>query len=357
MADYVTRVRTKYGDKQIDYNALANLPRLYTGANAIKASRSGEIVEINDASPFEHILSCRLASDTVLDFSSTQIYRSGKNLIDLSKAGFNGCIAAGNGVQANIKGGYYIEFALPYLVSFIQNNDGETLTFSVANPVADATITMVIMYTDGTYLAQSSPTKAVSLTINNAGRTVSKILLRPIARSDLFTDTSTVIEDIQLELGANATEFEAPKGIGIYTSNSTGTVDGITSLSPSVTLWADTEGVAIECEYDKDINVVIAELLARIDRSTSYISQIELLSSKWQGTASPYSQAVTLEGISEYSKVDINPSIEQLSIFHNKDIAFIAENDDGVVTVYCIGQKPTDNYTMQVTITEVNANG
>ena len=28
MMDYVTRIRTKYGDKQIDYNSLANLPTL-----------------------------------------------------------------------------------------------------------------------------------------------------------------------------------------------------------------------------------------------------------------------------------------------------------------------------------------
>lgn len=30
MADYVTKIRTSSGDKQIDYNALANLPSVYT---------------------------------------------------------------------------------------------------------------------------------------------------------------------------------------------------------------------------------------------------------------------------------------------------------------------------------------
>lgn len=35
MADYVTKVRTSTGDKQIDYNALANLPTIPEDALAI----------------------------------------------------------------------------------------------------------------------------------------------------------------------------------------------------------------------------------------------------------------------------------------------------------------------------------
>ena len=45
--------------------------------------------------------------------------------------------------------------------------------------------------------------------------------------------------------------------------------------------------------------------------------------------------------------------MEQLAIFHNKDLSFVAENEDGVVTVYAIGQKPENDYTMQVTVKEV----
>ena len=87
------------------------------------------------------------------------------------------------------------------------------------------------------------------------------------------------------------------------------------------------------------------------------ITHIELLASKWQGTESPYSQVVSIGGVTGNSRVDINPSVEQLAIFHDKDIAFVTENEDGVVTVYCIGQKPANDYTMQVTVTEVIANG
>ena len=92
-------------------------------------------------------------------------------------------------------------------------------------------------------------------------------------------------------------------------------------------------------------------------QATSKIAYIDLLSANWEGDASPYSQVINIDGTTENSKVDINPSIEQLAIFHQKDISFVAENEDGVITVYCVGQKPSADYQMQITITEVIANG
>lgn len=62
------------------------------------------------------------------------------------------------------------------------------------------------------------------------------------------------------------------------------------------------------------------------------------------------------EDITVNSKVDLQPSTNQLAIFHEKDLAFVAENEDGVVTVFCVGQKPTHDYTVQATVTEVVPN-
>lgn len=83
------------------------------------------------------------------------------------------------------------------------------------------------------------------------------------------------------------------------------------------------------------------------------IADVELPAAAWVGAESPYSQVVTIAGVTKYSQVDLTPSVEQLAIFHNKDLAFVTENEGGVVTVYAIGDKPTNDYTMQVTITEV----
>ena len=84
------------------------------------------------------------------------------------------------------------------------------------------------------------------------------------------------------------------------------------------------------------------------------ISTATLLASKWVGQDSLYHQVVTIEGVTKNSQVDLTPSAEQLAIFYEKDLTFVAENDGGVVTVYLIGQKPANDYVIQVTITEVS---
>ena len=89
--------------------------------------------------------------------------------------------------------------------------------------------------------------------------------------------------------------------------------------------------------------------------AASKLSTVTILASAWNVVDNYYSQVVTIDGITPNSKVDLLPSAEQLSIFHNKDLAFVTENDGGVVTVYAIGDKPTNDYTMQVSITEVTA--
>ena len=121
-----------------------------------------------------------------------------------------------------------------------------------------------------------------------------------------------------------------------------------------MTLLTDTEDAYMSAEYVIDTKTYIDKYV----KNTSGVhSSVTLLASAWQGSSNLYSQVVSINGVTANSKVDLNPSVEQLQIFYNKDITFVTENDDGVVTVYCVGQKPTNDYTMQVTITEVIVNG
>ena len=89
--------------------------------------------------------------------------------------------------------------------------------------------------------------------------------------------------------------------------------------------------------------------------TTVVLTAVTLLAANWEGEESPYSQVVDIDGVTAYSKVDLQPSVEQLTIFHEKDLAFVAENEDGVVTVYAIGDKPANDYIIQATIMEVKA--
>ena len=116
------------------------------------------------------------------------------------------------------------------------------------------------------------------------------------------------------------------------------------------TTVSNDAGAWMELEYVMDAKKYIDSL---VKAPPAVLSNVTLLASKWAGSNGLYSQVVTIPGITEYSKVDLLPSVEQLAIFYNKNVAFVTENEDGVVTVYAIGDKPANDYTMQVQITEV----
>lgn len=110
-------------------------------------------------------------------------------------------------------------------------------------------------------------------------------------------------------------------------------------------------------EYVADTKIYIdnkSKSATVITGAAARIGEVTLLATGWVGATSPYSQVVAIEGITEYSQVDLKPSVEQLAIFHNKDLAFVTENENGVVTVYAIGEKPENDYTIQANILEVS---
>lgn len=95
-------------------------------------------------------------------------------------------------------------------------------------------------------------------------------------------------------------------------------------------------------------------------------ASITLLPGEWQPVLDEdnnpipnrYYQPVTVNNavITPYSKIDLQPTPEQLAIFAQKDITFTAINSGGNVRVCVVGEKPTQRYQFQVTVTEVAAN-
>ena len=90
--------------------------------------------------------------------------------------------------------------------------------------------------------------------------------------------------------------------------------------------------------------------------SYTRIKEVALLASGWvKGDFDNlYSQAIEIADVTESTKVDMALSAEQLVAFYEKDITFVTESIEGVVTFYCIGQKPDTDYTIQITLTEAN---
>ena len=319
----------EFDGEDVDYNLVAN---------ALKGTASGNPIRLDDVSPVEHEIAVSVSNKSAI------VKRLGKNLFDISAVKTNqssGVIQNGNGtITINVystTNGQKLKDLCPDL------KVGDQIAFTIESSGAKFI-----------YLLESSTQ------LQNGGKyLVTEDMLNSVVyfyNDPNDYDKSCIITNIQIEYGTTTTEPEPYKKPETYTPTENGTVTGVTSLCPTTTLLCDKEGVTIDVEYNRDANKVIAELLALI-LGSSRIAYIDLLSSKWQGAASPYSQVVSIPGATANSKIDLNPSIEQLEIFHQKDISFVAENEDGVVTVYCVGQKPTANYQMQITITEVLANG
>ena len=78
-----------------------------------------------------------------------------------------------------------------------------------------------------------------------------------IAQNGL-TDTKTMVSkfNIQLEIGEKATPYEPHIQPVTYIPNADGTIEGVKSVCPNMTLLTNTEGVMIECNYKKDINPI-----------------------------------------------------------------------------------------------------
>lgn len=77
----------------------------------------------------------------------------------------------------------------------------------------------------------------------------------------------------------------------------------------------------------------------------------------WKGGESPYSQVVNVEGVTVSSKVDVQLTVDQMNTFDGLIIAFQAVNNNGVITLFSYGNKPSADIVLQATISEVLGEG
>lgn len=295
------------------------------------------------------------------DLSAVVVNRCGKNLVspNLHTGKMGGYTYTPNEDGSVTISGAATTTSQHVIALALKNSSGENETVRL---VPNQTYTLTI-YKDG------EKTTGVGTKVEFDDGTIKwgfdKVSTKPRKLTLVYVQFTPVVGDtehcgtyhVQLELGDKATEYE--KYIGEeYSVAADGTVNDMTSLSHYMTIFSDTANILIDCEYNKDSNKVYEELYSFLEQGgltgpAARIANVKILADKWVGTESPYSQVVSIEGITPNSQVDLTPSAEQLAIFYNKDLAFVTENENGVVTVYAIGQKPANDYTIQATITEV----
>ena len=123
------------------------------------------------------------------------------------------------------------------------------------------------------------------------------------------------------------------------------------------------DGVKNVIELPFVVENIIERFLETNRINSAKPTTISLIGNNWTATETEgiYIQDITeqiSDKITEYSKIDLQPTPEQLIAFHKKDVTFTTVNDDGTVYVYAIGTKPKeDYYDIQITIMEVSING
>jgi hypothetical protein len=109
-----------------------------------------------------------------------------------------------------------------------------------------------------------------------------------------------------------------------------------------------------------DENHVRGTFYKAADVTIARKATITLKTNNWvyDSTDLLYKQTVNVSNLTKpltaNSVIDLKPTPAQLSKFYNKGHTFVTGNNNTVITVYCIGQKPTEEYTLNVEITEVD---
>lgn len=81
--------------------------------------------------------------------------------------------------------------------------------------------------------------------------------------------------------------------------------------------------------------------------------QNAILHSNLWSDESPCSQSIVLDYVTPNSKIDIQLNTYMMTLVSEENLRLSIKNDNGVVTVYSIGGKPSIDLDIQLTIIEV----
>ncbi len=232
-------------------------------SNALKGAASGEAIRVDDVSPVSHNISVKVRSKNLWDESAIRL-NTGWSKVDGGYSFIR---------PDSYTGGSYLNIS-----KTINIPKGTTVTFSATRTGGTSYIYLYKEKVYGTALVNSR-SSAVTYTATEDINIMPCIIVDSTISNVTITDIQFEIgneatectpyvditnSDIQLELGNTKTEYEQGTPMTVFTPNADGVVEDIRSISPTMTLTTDKEGVIIDLEYNKDLNKVIEEITSAI---------------------------------------------------------------------------------------------
>lgn len=195
-----------------------------------------------------------------VDPSAITVTKYGKNLFPSFDSETN------NGVTLSRVGNYYVLNGTATASGFFvrtRSLPAGTYTISASNPTHNnnaLALVQIYSHTVGYQLTawDNAVNAAATATIQAANDWQFRI------RYENGVTYKNFIVKPQLELGSVATEYEEYVPYETYTPNADGSVDGVKSVSPNMTLLTNNANMAIEVEYNKDLNATFNEIMSMI---------------------------------------------------------------------------------------------
>ncbi len=126
--------------------------------------------------------------------------------------------------------------------------------------------------------------------------------------------------------------------------------DGTISFQ-DVTVYENKENSFFGAKDANQINDVVNQIVKTVSTSPSMaLAEMTLSQSAWVNEGDYYTQRVSIEGVEVNERIDVQPSASVLMrLLDDGVIALFVENNEGVLTAYCIGGVPTTDVTVQIT--------
>lgn len=186
-----------------------------------------------------------------VDKSTVKLEQYGKNMFDISGIPNNSSFT-NNGNTITIKGG--VVQTSQTLKDFCKGlKVGQQATLSFCTTAYDNTQSK---YTDYIYLTNAKQTWVTGTTKTITQEMLDSSLYFYVGKDADGNVVEATISCIQLEIGDKATPYEPYSGVE-HEMSTDGLVD-ITSVSPTMTVCTDTDGLLIDLEYNRDTTKTIA---------------------------------------------------------------------------------------------------
>ena len=247
-----------------------------TFANALKSSKSGSAILIDDISPVTHEMGVKVRSKNLIPYPYYNFSLEQNGIT--ATLGNDGSIALNGTATENVafkiydntydtKRDFVVKSGVEYTVSGIPSGAASNTYYlrittmnSRAHDFYDNSLAQF-------YITEDTAVKWVFVAVK-PGATVNNLVFKPqIEEGTTSTAYTPYVPDLTAVkvIKSNA----SGEDVAEYTPNADGTVNGVTSLYPNTTLTTDTDGVLIDCVYNRDINKAFAALEAAIATNNS----------------------------------------------------------------------------------------